>query len=492
MTAANAPAIKRPTIAEARATLPRLLIAIDSATDPAVARRLRHARGTLLTIANPKAADVAPAAVTPEALAIVGWALDHLAELEAAADVKIDAPQADAPEPIPAEVVDAELVEPEAEPVALATIPTVSPATLALQAAAARRDPFAQALQDQLGAESREAYRRDLAHLARWLATEAGSAAPSAMTAAEFFDALRPLLELGPLDARALVTRWLADMHRAGLAGATINRRLSAVRWFARQAELAGAAPLGLDALRSVKAEARRDMAGPSGAVALGRLVREAGQQEDPATAARDRAVLLLLATNGLRRGEITRLALADVAELAAGRLWIRGKARTEREAVTITPATAAAIGAWLELRPDWAPAEPWAPLFVGLDNRARSRVATVREAVAVALGGELAEVAPHSGAWWAVIAAATAPLALSGSTVWRIVRALGDGAPLSPHRVRHGAVTTLVRDAGLSMTDAQHFARHKDPRVTQRYFDAAGEVQAKATAALGELIGAI
>jgi integrase/recombinase XerC len=485
MTAATAPTIKRPTIAEARDTLPRLLTAIDNATDPAVARRLRHARGSLLGIANPKAADVAPAAVTPEALAIVAWALDHLGPvLEAAADVEIDAPQADAPE-----VVDAELLEPE--PVALATVAPVSPATLALQAAAARRDPFAQALQDQLGAESRDAYRRDLAHLARWLATEAGTVAPGSMTAAEVFDALRPLLELGPLDTRALIGRWLADLTRAGLAGATINRRLSAVRWFARQAELAGAAPLGLDALRSVKAEARRDMAGPSGAVALGRLVRVAGQQEDPATAARDRAVLLLLATNGLRRGEITRLALADVAELAAGRLWIRGKARTEREAVTITPVTAAAIGAWLELRPDWAPAEPWAPLFVGLDNRAQARVATVREAVAVALAGELAEVAPQTGAWWAVIAAATAPLALSGSTVWRIVQALGDGAPLSPHRVRHGAVTTLVRDAGLSMTDAQHFARHRDPRVTQRYFDAAGEVQAKATAALGELIGA-
>jgi integrase/recombinase XerC len=394
------------------------------------------------------------------------------------------APQADV-----VEIFDAEVVE--TEPVALA-VTTVSPAALALQAAAARRDPFAQALQDQLGAESRTAYRRDLAHLARWLAAEAGSTAPAAMTAAEVFDALRPLLELRPLDARALVTRWLADLSRAGLAGNTINRRLAAVRWFARQAELAGAAPLGLDALRSVKAEARRSMAGPSGAVALGRLVREAGQQEDPATAARDRAVLLLLATNGLRRGEITRLALADVADLAAGRLWIRGKGRTEREAVTITPATAAAIGAWLELRPSWAPAEPWGPLFVGLDNRAASRVASVRAAVAVALKElEAGSVAGLSGAWWSVIAAATAPLALSGSTVWRIVQALGTGAPLSPHRIRHGAVTTLVRDAGLSMTDAQHFARHKDPRVTQRYFDAAGEVQAKATAALGELIGA-
>lgn len=478
MTAATAPTLKRPTISEARAALPELLIAIDATTDPAVARRLRHARGTLLAIANPNTV-APPAPATREALAIAAWALDHLAAADAPLEVD---PQADA----------AELVEPEPEPVtALVTVAKVSTAALTLQAAAARRDPFAQALQDQLGAESRTAYRRDLAHLARWMATEAGSIAPAAMTAAEVFAALRPLLELGPLDARALIGRWLADLTRAGLAGNTINRRLASVRWFARQAELAGAAPLGLDALRSVKAEARRDMAGPSGAVALSRLVREAGQQEDPATAARDRAVLLLLATNGLRRGEITRLALADVAELAAHRVSIRGKGRTEREVVTITPATAAAIGVWLELRPDWVPAEPWAPLFVGLDNRAQARVATVREAVAVALGGELQEVAPHTGAWWAVIAAATAPLALSGSTVWRIVQALGNGAPLSPHRIRHAAVTTLVRDAGLSMTDAQHFARHKDPRVTQRYFDAAGEVQAKATAALGELIGA-
>lgn len=417
-------------------------------------------------------------------------------------------PAANAPQPLDAPQIDAELIdaEPLAEPGALVTTatprvlatatPSPSPQALALREAAARRDPFAQALQDSLGAESRAGYLKDLRQFARWLATETGEPAPGAMAAAEVFAALTPLLELGPVDARVLVSRWLADMTRGGLSAATVNRRLAAVRWFARQAELAGAAPLGLGVLKPVKAEPRRDMAGPSGR-GLGALVRQAGAASKPAAAARDRAILLLLATNGLRRGEVSRLALADAAEIDAGRLWIRGKGRGEREAVTITADTAAAIRAWLELRPAWAPAEPWAPLFCGLDNRARSRVAPVREAVALLLAGELAEVPPFSGAWWQRVTEATTPLALNGATVYRIVRGLGEvlgdpaiPATLSPHRIRHGAVTAAVR-AGLSMTEAQAFARHKDPKVTQRYFDDSAELAGNVARVLGALVAA-
>jgi integrase len=58
----------------------------------------------------------------------------------------------------------------------------------------------------------------------------------------------------------------------------------------------------------------------------------------------------------------------------------------------------------------------------------------------------------------------------------WRLIRklavwaAVAQAAKLSPHGLRHTAITELI-DSGVSLLDAQKFARHKDPRTTRRYY---------------------
>jgi integrase/recombinase XerC len=85
----------------------------------------------------------------------------------------------------------------------------------------------------------------------------------------------------------------------------------------------------------------------------------------------------------------------------------------------------------------------------------------------------------------------ATTSVAFTGKAVYRLVAALGaaEGKTLSPHRLRHGAVTTLVADLRMPMEQAQALARHKSVATTCRYFDRAGELQAEATASLGSLL---
>jgi integrase/recombinase XerC len=293
----------------------------------------------------------------------------------------------------------------------------------------------------------------------------------------------------------------MADQRRQGLAAATIARRLASLKWLSRQAALRDMADIRLHLLRSPKPEARRDMSGPSGMAALSALLERAvALASCEAMAARNRAVALLLLTNALRRGEIGRLALADWSAAARLQLAIRGKGRGEREVVSITEATAAAIEAWLALRPAWMPQQPWAPLFVALDRGVRHRLSVdlppalerARRNLGAMAAPDGTPPAQGSPIWWEEMHLATAAVAFSGKAVYALVRQLGcEGTVLSPHRLRHGAVTTLVADLKLPMEQAQALARHRSVATTCGYFDRAGDLQAEATACLGALLSA-
>jgi integrase/recombinase XerC len=369
-----------------------------------------------------------------------------------------------------------------------------------LRQVAEARDPLADALQQSLARESREAYLKDWRAFARWLGDVAGLPRTSQDLSdpAEVLQTMTAWIQLGDQTARSLVQRWMADQSRQGLAAATISRRLASLKWVARQASLRELGDVRLHLLRGPKPEKRRDMRGPSGVRALAELVASAAARGNcPAAAARNRAVALLLLTNALRRGEIARLALADWSPEERLQLAIRGKGRTEREVVAITEATAAAIEAWLALRPSWMPADPWAPLFTSLDPRARHRVADLPRALEEARLELLAMAGPDgrppaegSPAWWDVMHRATAGIGFSGAAVYRLVADLGSGGKaLSPHRLRHSAVTTLVADLQMPMEQAQALARHRSVATTCSYFDRSGELQAAATSSLGALL---
>lgn len=52
---------------------------------------------------------------------------------------------------------------------------------------------------------------------------------------------------------------------------------------------------------------------------------------------------------------------------------------------------------------------------------------------------------------------------------VRRLARVAGIDKRISPHSLRHTAITAAL-DAGVSLRDVQDFARHADPRTTRRY----------------------
>ena len=168
-------------------------------------------------------------------------------------------------------------------------------------------------------------------------------------------------LSHGAANERALAYR--AHLVDRGLAPATINRRLAALRSLVKLARTLGRVGWALE-VPSVKSQGYRDTKGP-GVDGFRRLLEQLDARVD-AKAKRDRAALRLLFDLALRRAEVCSLDVAHV-DLEAGTVAILGKGRTEREALTLPEPTRAAIAAWLEVRGSKA-----GPLFQSLRTTAR------------------------------------------------------------------------------------------------------------------------
>jgi integrase/recombinase XerC len=252
-------------------------------------------------------------------------------------------------------------------------------------------------------ARTREAYVRDVAQLAQL----AGATALTALT-------------------RHDVSRALARLHAQGVSGVSLRRKLSAWRAFYRFARERDALP-GDDpcaGLRAPKATRRLPSAlSPDEAT---RLVTLDG---DDALAARDRCLLELAYSSGLRLSELASL---DVDRLDAANREVRvlGKGAKER-VVPVGRGALDALAAWLPVRATLAQRDEHA-LFVG---RTGARL-TPR-----AIQKRLAQ--------------------------WAIARGLG--RHVHPHMLRHSFASHVLQSSG-DLRAVQEMLGHASIASTQVY----------------------
>jgi integrase/recombinase XerC len=280
------------------------------------------------------------------------------------------------------------------------------------------------------------AYGRDLAHFARW----SKAAAPG--------EAITRLLTCSMGEANECLHAYRGAMLDAGLAPATVNRRLLALRSMVHLARTFGLVTWSLE-IGGVKTRAYRDTAGP-GLEGVTAVKRQAAKHRSPAKAARDVAIIRVLFDLALRRGEVATLDLKDL-DVRANRLWILGKGRREREAITLPPRTVAALKAWLRHRGR----EP-GPLFINFHHANKNQ-------------GRL----EPNGIYW-------------------VVRSLGAQVEVTarPHGFRHSSITTGL-DRVKDPRKVQKHGRHASMDTTMIYDDAlsdfAGEVAKVVSEALEE-----
>lgn len=156
----------------------------------------------------------------------------------------------------------------------------------------------------------------------------------------------------------------------------------------------------------------------------------------DTPTGKRDYAMILLSITAGLRIIEMQRANIGNL-ELIAGEhvLYVQGKGHAEADTYKkLTPEVYTAITDYLNTRETKDAA---APLFAGIGNRSREQ--------------RLAEPS------------------ISRIIKDRMKAAGYDTHRLSAHSLRHSSVTFLL-EAGATIQEAQHHARHASPETTGIY----------------------
>ena len=172
-------------------------------------------------------------------------------------------------------------------------------------------------------------------------------------------------------------------------------------------------------------------------------------------TSPRDKALIALLATTGLRTIEVARATIADLQTRAGATvLYIQGKGKQDKaQFVKISPAVEQAIRFSFTGRT----VTPESPLFTSESNRGAGQALTTRSISRI---------------------------------VKRVLRANGlDSERLTAHSLRHTAVT-LALLSGQSLEQVQQFARHANINTTMIYNHAINADNNECSNAVAQAIG--
>jgi integrase/recombinase XerC len=171
---------------------------------------------------------------------------------------------------------------------------------------------------------------------------------------------IQEFLNLPQHQAVGVVLKYKGLLLDGGLAPATINVRLSAIKSLVNHGRKLGRCRFSLEDITHVRVEKYRDTSGvgvDDYRAILNEVARETVKGK------RDYAILRLLWDNALRRGE---LVATNVEDLRDGKLWIIGKGKTQQQSIDLAPRTLAAIEEWLAVREGKANE----PIFIALDGR--------------------------------------------------------------------------------------------------------------------------
>lgn len=262
-------------------------------------------------------------------------------------------------------------------------------------------------------------------------------------------EAVNAFLDAGKMDAIAACLRYKRQMTEQGLAPATINRRLAAIRSLAALAETVGRITWNLSAVKGEKVQVYRDTSGVDK-----KEYKKVLQECDRHTlkGKRDYALLRLLWDNALRRGEIVS---ADIRDFESERqcLWIKGKGRAQKEKIDLSRAVTDALLAWLRARGCLDAAKP---LFCALDRGNYGKRLTDESIRQI---------------------------------VCKYCSEAGIEKQMSPHRVRHSSITAALDATDGNVRKVQKLSRHRQLDTLLIYDDNRQRVQLEISELLSDLM---
>ncbi|MEE3717637.1 tyrosine-type recombinase/integrase [Tumidithrix elongata RA019] len=294
-------------------------------------------------------------------------------------------------------------------------------------------------LADKRSINTKKAYEKDL----KYFFLAAYDRLPSE-------ELVRQFLRLDRFDAIALVLKYKSAMIAKDLKEATVNRRLSAIKSLVDYAGKLGHCQWNLNEVQGETVQTYRDTTGikTSGIKAM----LEVPNRETLA-GKRDYAILRLLWDNALRRNEIASANIGDF-DPEMRSLKILGKGRgSQQTSISLSQATTVAIQAWLmEIESH----NPNQPLFSALDSASYGH-------------------------------------RLTGSAIYQLVnnaaKKAGISKQMSPHRIRHSAITAALDATNGNVRKVQKLSRHKKLDTLMLYDDNRTNAQGEISDLLSDLI---
>jgi integrase/recombinase XerC len=301
-------------------------------------------------------------------------------------------------------------------------------------------DVLQQLLEDKRSPNTRAAYQKDLNDFFK----ETTGKLPTPDLVLEF-------LHLDRGQAVSVVLKYKAALFKRGLSEATINRRLAAVRALVAKGRAMGIANFTLEDVKGERVQKYRDTTGIDPETFKRILL---WCDRSTVSGKRDYALLRLLWGNALRRNEISQLNIGDF-DPTAKTLRILGKGRgTQSELVDLGESTVEAIAQWLTVSRGTRPDD--SPLFISLDF-------------------------------------ANSGHRLTGDGIRKIVVRLCEKAgikkTMSPHRIRHSAITAALDATDGNVRKVQKLSRHRQLDTLMIYDDNRGRDQAQVTELLDDLV---
>ncbi len=313
-------------------------------------------------------------------------------------------------------------------------------------------DVLKELLEEKRSPNTQRAYLKDLTHFFRAMA----KSEPTPDVVLEF-------LHLEEKQAVEVVAKYKGKMRRGEgcakgkpLSEATINRRLAAIKALVEKGRARGVCAYHLSDIKSDPHEKYRDTTGVDAATfkhILSQCDRSTLQGQ------RDYTILRLLWENALRRDELCSLDFEHL-YLSERRLSIKGKGKgNTRQMIDISDALADVLQGWVKASQGVTRVKDDLgsfPVFVALDKNSIGR-------------------------------------RLTGEAIRRIVAKYSQKAGvtkvMSPHRIRHSAITAYLDNSDGDVRGAQALSRHKDPKTLSRYDDNRHKRQKHVSNALSNLL---
>ena len=300
-------------------------------------------------------------------------------------------------------------------------------------------DVLKQLLAHKRSENTRRAYERDVND---FLKTMTGKSACT--------DNVLEFLHLDERQAVSVVLKYKAKLIDKGLKEATVNQRLAAVKSLVEMGRKLGACHYTLGDIKGEKVTSYRDTTGVD-TKTFERLL--SGCDRTTLAGSRDYALLRLLWGNALRRNEVCQLNVRDF-DPASKTLRIFGKGRgTQAETIDLGSATVHAITDWLDARGGNSSQD--APLFTALDFANTGHRLT---------GDGLRKI------------------------IVRHSESAGISKQMSPHRIRHSAITAALDATDGDVRKVQKLSRHKNLNTLMVYDDNRGRDQRDVTELLDEM----